>query len=136
MVRCPSAPAVNMETCSFRRLSKALAQSALDEFVSKWGSKYRYATNSLDTNWEHLSEFFTFSEEMRKVMYTTNIVEGYHRQLRKATKTKGAYPCDDALLRHVFLVYRNISAKSGMVKGWQLLAQQLHITFGDRFKLD
>ena len=76
--------------------------------MSKWGCKYRYATNSWETNWEHLSEFFSFSEEIRKVMYTTNIVEGYHCQFRKATKTKGSYPSDDALLRHIFLVYRMV----------------------------
>ena len=70
------------------------------------------------------------------MIYTTNTVEGYHRQVRKVTKNKGVFPNDTALEKLVYLAYRNIRKKWTMpIANWAAIAQQLAIKFGDRFKL-
>ena len=74
--------------------------------------------------------------EIRWLIYTTNAVEGYHRQVRKVTKTKGVFASDDSLVKLVYLAYRNIRKKWTMpLANWFLIAQQLCIRFEDRFKI-
>lgn len=106
---------------------------ALDE---KWGKKYPVPISSWYNNWENLSTFFKFDAHIRKVIYTTNSVEGFHRQVRKVTKTKGAFTSDNALLKLVYLVVQNISEKWTMpLHNWNLTLSQLFIMFEERIKI-
>lgn len=106
---------------------------ALDE---KWGKKYPVPVQSWYTNWECLSTFFRFDAHIRKVIYTTNTVEGFHRQVRKVTKTKGAFTSDNALLKLVYLVVQRVAEKWTMpLQNWNLTLSQLYIMFEDRIKL-
>lgn len=103
---------------------------ALDE---KWGKKYPVPVQSWYNNWENLSTFFRYDAHIRKVIYTTNTVEGFHRQVRKVTKTKGAFTSDAALLKLIYLVVQQISEKWTMpLHNWSLTLSQLYIMFGDR----
>ena len=86
---------------------------------------------------QKLSTYFDYAEPIRKIIYTTNAVEGYHRQVRKYTKTKGAFTSDMALLKMIYLVTQRITKKwSSPIQNWALVIQQLKIKFGDRIKLD
>ena len=88
-------------------------------------------------NWEELSQYFEYAEPIRKIIYTTNAVEGFHRQVRKVTKTKGAFTNDMALLKLVYLATKNIERKwTSPLQNWSLTIQQLYIKFGDRIPLD
>jgi putative transposase len=105
----------------------------LDE---KWGKKYPVPLQGWYNNWEHLSTFFKYDTAIRKVIYTTNIVEGFHRQVRKVTKTKGAFTSDTALLKLVYLVVQRVSEKWTMpLHNWRLTLSQLYIMFEDRLKV-
>lgn len=109
--------------------------SKLNELDKKWGKKYPVPIQSWFNNWEHLSTFFEFDTHIRKVIYTTNPIEGFHRQVRKVTKTKGAFTSDMALLKLVYLVVQNISEKWTMpLQNWSLTLSQLYIIFEDRMK--
>jgi transposase-like protein len=84
-------------------------------------------------NWLNLSTFFEYNDAIRKVIYTTNPIEGVHRQIRKVTKTKGAFSSEQALLKLIYLIIKNISTKWTMpVNNWGLAMSQLYIKFGDR----
>ena len=92
---------------------------------------------SWQNNWEHLSQYFKYTEPIRKIIYTTNAVEGYHRQVRKVTKTKGAFTSDMTLLKLVYLATMNIQKKwTSPLHNWSLTIQQLYIRFEDRINLD
>jgi transposase-like protein len=114
--------------------SKEAAELALDEFEAKWDKKYPSVIKSWRTNWDKLSTFFNYSESIRKLIYTTNTIEGYHRQIRKVTKTKGGFTSDMALLKLIYLSSTRIEEKWGIVRNWPLIYQQLEIKFGDRLK--
>ena len=102
----------------------------------KWGEMYSIVIKSWRDNWERLTEYFQYTPAIRKLIYTTNMVEGYHRQVRKVTKNKGVFPSDTALEKLVYLAYRDISGKWTMsLSNWALISQQLAIKFGDRFKI-
>jgi putative transposase len=122
----PVYQAVNKEE-GFEKLAK------LDEV---WGKKYPVPIQSWYNNWETLSTFFEYDEQIRRVIYTTNTIEGFHRQVRKITKTKGAFTSDMALMKLVYLVVQNISDKWTMpLHNWSLTLSQLYVIFGDRLKL-
>ncbi|AUS97693.1 IS256 family transposase [Clostridium thermosuccinogenes] len=95
----------------YKAATEALALQELDAFESKWGSKYPNAVRSWRNNWEELSVFFKYPREIRKIIYTTNAIENFNRQLRKVTKTKSAYPSDDALIKALYLAVRDITKK-------------------------
>ncbi len=102
----------------------------------KWGKKYPVPINSWYANWDTLSTFFKYDTDIRRVIYTTNVVEGFHRQVRKVTKTKGAFTSDNALLKLVYLVVQNIAEKWTMpLRNWSLTLSQLYLLFGDRIKV-
>ena len=104
---------------------------------AKWGNKYPVVIESWNRNWEELSQYFQYSNPIRKIIYTTNTVEGFHRQVRKITKTKGAFTNDMALLKLVYLATKNIEKKwTAPIYNWSLTIQQLYIKFTDRIKLD
>jgi len=121
----------------YRAETKSLAEIALDELEEKWGKKYPIVLKSWRVNWDKLSTYFQFSAPIRKLIYTTNTVEGYHRQIRKVTKTKGAFTNDMALLKLVYLATRNIEKKwTSALQNWGTTVQQLAIIFENRIPLN
>ena len=114
-----------------------MAEDALLTLEEKWGKKYPVVIESWQNNWEELSQYFQYTEPIRKIIYTTNAVEGFHGQVRKVTKTKGAFTNDMALLKLVYLATMNIQKKwTSPLNNWSLTIQQFYIKFGDRIKLD
>jgi len=121
----------------YRADTKDLAKLALEELDGKWGNKYPVVIKSWRDNWEKLTTYFQYTPPIRKLIYTTNAVEGYHRQIRKVTKTKGAFTSDMALLKLIYLATKNIEKKwTAPLQNWALTVQQLAIKFGDRLPLD
>ena len=121
----------------YKAVNKQTAEDQLLHLEEKWGKKYPAVIDSWNNNWEKLSTYFDYAEPIRKIIYTTNAVEGYHRQVRKYTKTKGAFTSDMALLKMIYLVTQRITKKwSSPIQNWALVIQQLKIKFGDRIKLD
>jgi putative transposase len=120
----------------YRANSKDLAESELINLDEKWGKKYPVVIDSWHKNWDKLSTYFQYAEPIRKLIYTTNPIEGYHRQIRKVTKTKGAFPNEIALLKLVYLATMRIQTKwTSPVQNWGLTAQQLAIKFEGRLDL-
>ena len=121
----------------YKAVNKAVAEDELLKLAEKWGSKYPVVIESWERNWEELSTYFQYTEPIRKIIYTTNAVEGFHRQVRKVTKTKGAFTSDMALQKLVYLAVKNIEKKwTSPLTNWGLTIQQLYIKFGDRITLD
>jgi len=117
----------------YKAATETLALQELDAFDSKWGTKYPNAVRSWRNNWEELSAFFKYPQEIRKIIYTTNAIENFNRQLRKVTKTKSAYPSDEALIKALYLAVRDITKKwSGRIQGWGTILDQLMIYFDGR----
>lgn len=117
--------------------TKSSAAAQLDELEKKWGEKYPIVILSWRNNWEELTQYFKYPPDIRRIIYTTNTVEGFNRQLRKNTKSKGVFPSEQALLKAIYLVSQHIMKKwTSKLSNWALSAQQLAIFFGDRMKLD
>lgn len=117
----------------YQAVNQEVAEVHLDEFEDKWKKKYPVVVRSWRNNWHKLSTFFKYTDDIRRVIYTTNTVEGYHRQLRKVTKTKGAFTNDMALLKLVYLASNRIEEKwNSPLKNWKMVIQQLSIMFDDR----
>ena len=113
--------------------NEAVAYSELEGLKKKWGKKYPYAISNWENNWEDVSSFFQFSEEIRKIMYTTNIIEGLTRQYRKVTKTKGVFPSDQSLEKMLYLASENITKKcTQRYRGWDQVLIQLIVLYGER----
>ncbi len=116
--------------------SKDFAEEKLKELSEKWEKKYPVVINSWNNNWHKLSTYFKYAEDIRRIIYTTNAIEGFHRQVRKVTKNKTAFTTDMALLKLIYLAQRNISKKWTMpLQNWSLTVSQLSIIFGERLKL-
>jgi len=108
------------------------ASYRLEEFREKWAKKYPQIVKSWDENWGELTTYFKYPAEFRRVIYTTNAVEGFHRMLRKYTKTKTIYPTDDALRKSVYLAIEQISRKWTMpIPNWGVIMGQVLIFFED-----
>ena len=121
----------------YRADTRDLAEMELDKLADKWQNKYPIVIQSWQNNWEKLTTYFRYTAPIRKLIYTTNAVEGYHRQIRKVTKTKGAFTSDMALLKLVYLATKNIEKKwTSPLQNWSLTIQQLAIRFGERLPLD
>ncbi|GAB6179939.1 IS256 family transposase [Desulfotomaculum defluvii] len=119
----------------YQGLTLEEAEYAFEEFKEKWGKKHPIIIKSWENNWLELTTYFDYPYEVRKMIYTTNIIEGYHRQLRKVTKTKTAYPTDDALRKIIYLATDTISRKWTMpIREWRSCISQLAIYFGDRLQ--
>lgn len=109
------------------------AEYHLEEFRDKWNKKYPHILKSWDANWPELSTYFKYPEALRRLIYTTNAVEGFHRMLRKYTKTKTTFPTDDALKKCVYLSILEITKKWSMpVQNWGSIIGQLVIFFDGR----
>ena len=101
----------------------------------KWGKKYPYAISSWESNWDVISPFFQFSDDIRRIMYTTNIIEGVNRQFRKVTKTKSVFPNDTSLEKMLYLASVNVMKKWKMrYRNWDLVLSQLSLLYEDRLK--
>jgi transposase-like protein len=112
------------------------AEQALKNFEKKWGLKYAYAVKSWKNNWENLTQFFDYPLEIRKIVYTTNIIESLNRGIRKYIKTKSIFPHDQAALKAVFLAIGNIEKKWTMpIQNWGLILHQFLIKFEDRCRI-
>lgn len=120
----------------YKASTKDLAEQQLELLDQKWGKKYPLVINSWRNNWNKLSTYFRYDPAIRTLIYTTNVIEGFHRQIRKVTKTKGAFPSDIALLKLIYLAYLNIRKKwTQPLKNWALTLSQLAIWFEGRLKL-
>jgi transposase-like protein len=120
----------------YQAITKELAEQQLDALDQKWGKKYPLVINSWRNNWGKLSTYFKYDPVIRKLIYTTNTIEGFHRQVRKVTKTKGAFPSDMALQKLIYLAYLNIRKKwTQPLQNWSLTISQLAIWFEGRFTL-
>lgn len=116
--------------------TKEGAEVALDSLEKKWSEQYPIVIKSWRDKWDNLTSYFQYTAAIRHIIYTTNTVEGYHRQIRKITKTKGVFTSDAALEKLVYLAYRNIKKKwTRPLANWGQSAQQLAIKFGNRFQI-
>ena len=116
---------------------QALAEQKLQDLEESWGGKYPVVIKSWRSNWEGLSQYFKYPEDIRRIIYTTNVVEGFHRQIRKVTKTKGAFSSEMALLKLLYLTVQNVTKKwSQPIRNWSLTVSQLAVFFEGRLKLD
>lgn len=117
----------------YRAANKESAETALDALEAKWGEKYPIVIRSWRKKWDNLSVYFRYPEPIRKVIYTTNSIEAVHRQFRKLTKTKGAFPNDNSLLKLLYLGIRNAEKKWTMpIRNWNQTLSQLAIFFDGR----
>jgi putative transposase len=120
----------------YQASTKEFAEQQLDALDEKWGKKYPVVIVSWRNNWAKLSTYFKYDPSIRKLIYTTNTIEGFHRQVRKITKTKGAFPSDMALLKLIYLAYTNIQKKwTHPLQNWSITISQLAIWFEGRMHL-
>lgn len=121
----------------YKATNEELGLEALNEMYNKWGNKYGMVLDSWMNNWDNLSTFFGYEDRIRKLIYTTNTVEGFNRQLRKVTKTKTVFPNDDAVLKAMYLATTDITQKwTSPYSNWGLTLAQFKINFGDRLPID
>ena len=121
----------------YKAVTKQLAEQKLADLETAWGKKYALVIKSWRANWEELSAFFKYPEEIRRIIYTTNVIEGFHRQIRKVTKTKGAFSNETSLLKLIYLAIQNISRKWTMPpRNWGQTISQLSVFFEGRLQLD
>ena len=117
----------------YQAFTKEEAENELDKLEEKWGKKYPIVFQSWRNKWDNLSLYFQYPEDIRRVIYTTNIIESVHRQFRTLTKTKGAFPNDDSLLKLLFMGIKNAEKKWTMpIRNWSLTLSQLSIYFEGR----
>ena len=119
----------------YKAPSEDAALAALDEFDEIWGGKYPLVSQFWRRNWPELATFFKYPPEVRKIIYTTNMIESYHRQLRKVTKGKSVFPSDESLLKMLYLVTQNVMLKwTGRIHNWGQILLQLSVFFPDKVK--
>lgn len=117
----------------YQAVNEKAALDALDELERKWGNKYPVAISSWRNKWDNLSNYFKYPEDIRRVIYTTNIIESVHRQFRKLTKTKGGFPNENSLLKLLYMGILNAQKKWTMpIRNWSLTLSQLSIFFERR----
>jgi len=106
------------------------AKLAFEEFKEKWNNKYAYAIRSWENNWQYLTNFYDFPQEIRKIMYTTNTIEGLNRGIRKYIKTKSIFPNDKSALKSIYLAVMKFEEKwKNPIRNWNLILNQLMIKF-------
>ena len=117
----------------YQAISKEAAEEELDRLEEKWGNKYPIVIQSWRNKWENLSIYFKYPADIRRIVYTTNIIESVHRQFRKLTKTKGAFPNENSLLKLLYMGIQNAQKKWTMpMQNWSLTLSQLAIFFEGR----
>lgn len=116
--------------------NKEAAKAALEDFAQKWQSKYSYAIKSWRDNWEELTVFFVFPIEIRKIIYTTNLIENLNGKIRKYTKNKLSFPTDQAVMKSVYLAIREATKKWSMpIRNWGVILNQFLIIFEQRVRI-
>lgn len=120
----------------YQAVDEKAALAKLEDLKEKWNKLYPVVIESWENNWDRLSRYFRYPTAIRRIIYTTNTVEGFHRQLRKVTKTKGAFTSENALIKLLYLAIERITAKwTSPLQNWSLTFSQLSIYFGDRIKV-
>ena len=116
--------------------TKDAAKAALEDFAQKWEGKYLYAIQSWRNNWDELTVFFEFPIEIRKIIYTTNLIENLNGKIRKYTKNKMSFPTDDAVLKSVYLALKEATKKWSMpIQNWGIVLNQFMLIFEERLRL-
>ncbi len=116
--------------------TKEAAKAALEDFAGQWEGKYSYAIKSWRDNWEDLTVFFEFPLEIRKIIYTTNLVENLNGKIRKYTKNKLSFPSDQAVMKSVYLATREATKKWSMpIQNWGIILNQFLVIFEKRVQL-
>lgn len=117
----------------YSAVDEPAALEALEAFAEKWNKKYPKIAASWQDNWPNLSTYFNFSQEIRRLIYTTNAIEGFNRQLRKVTKAKSVFPTDDSLFKMLYLAMMDITKKwTSKRQDWSMIHAQLAVYFDDR----
>jgi transposase-like protein len=117
----------------YKAVNAQMGLHYLDEAEKKWGDRYAVIFKSWRSNWDRLSSFFAYSPAIRRIIYTTNPIESYHRMVRKVTKTKGAFSSEDAIVKQIYLATINANTKwQGQMFGWAAVRTELSLMFGDR----
>lgn len=117
----------------YAAVDESAALDALDTFAEHWDKKYPKISQSWRNNWANLSTYFMFPQALRRLIYTTNTIEGFNRQLRKVTKSKSVFPTDDSLFKMLYLAMIDITKKwTGRKQDWSMIHAQLAIYFEDR----
>ena len=117
----------------YAAVDEPAALDALDVFSTKWETKYPKISRSWRENWANLSTYFKYPQEVRRLIYTTNSIEGFNRQLRKVTKTRSVFPTDDSLFKMLYLAMVDITKKwTGRQRDWSKIHAQLSIYFAER----
>jgi putative transposase len=120
----------------YQAATREKAEANLLQLEQNWGSKYGAAIRSWQNNWDDLATFFEFPKEIRRLIYTTNTVEGYHRQLRKVIKNKGSFPTEQSVRKLLYLATMNITKKwTAPIRNWPLILNQLAIRFENRMSV-
>lgn len=118
----------------YTALNLEYAQRALTQLIAKWEHRYPLAVKPWTSNWDQISTYFKYPDELRRMVYTTNTVESLHRQFRKVTKNRSILANDDSLYKILFLAARDILKKQTFtIRNWPSIAAQLHLIFQDRF---
>lgn len=121
----------------YKAATEELALAQLDNLKNIWGSKYSIVLDSWYNNWSNLSTFFEFSPRIRKMIYTTNLLEGFNRQIRKFTKNRIIFPTDESLNKAVYLATMEIIEKwTQPTQNWGVTLAELSIMFEDKLKDD
>lgn len=116
--------------------TKQAAEAALKDFAEKWSGKYKYAVQSWEKNWEDLTVFFEFPIEIRKIIYTTNLIENLNGKIRKYTKNKLSFPTNEAVLKSVYLALRETSKKwTQPIRNWGIILNQFLTIFDERVRI-
>lgn len=119
----------------YKAVNEKMGLHYLEDAEKKWGSKYPVIFKSWRYNWERLSRFFAYTPAIRRIIYTTNPIESYHRMVRKVTKTKGAFSSEDAIVKQIYLATINANTKwQGQMFGWKAVINELTLMFGERLK--
>uniref|UniRef100_UPI002596170A IS256 family transposase n=1 Tax=uncultured Brevibacillus sp. TaxID=169970 RepID=UPI002596170A len=120
----------------YKAATEEAAQVELERFEAIWGDKYPLIVRSWQQNWGELATFFRYPPELRKLIYTTNMIESYHRQLRKVTKGKSIFPTDESLLKMLYLATMDVLRKwTGRVQNWGQILLQLTVYFPERVQV-
>jgi len=117
----------------YKAPTEELALSELEGVKEVWGKKYPYAISNWEQNWDVVRPFFEFSDDVRRIMYTTNIIEGVNRQFRKVTKTKSSFPSNTSLSKMLYLASQNVKKKwTQRYRNWDLVLSQLMLLYPER----
>ena len=118
----------------YKAMNTDMAKHYLAEAEKVWAAKYAVVFKSWDNNWDRLTNFFKYPPAVRRLIYTTNPIESYHRMIRKVTKTKGAYTSADAIVKQIYLATMNAQTKgTGTIFAWSSIRRELSDYFKTRF---